>query len=293
MNKTLRKLLSEPLIHFVGLGVILFIATKEAPENSLATIKITETQKHELIEQFQHQYHYRPTHEEQQKLITNAIVEEALYREGLSYELDKYDPIVKNRVIQKMHFVIEGMATPKQPTVEDLKHFLEQHADQYQSPARYSFEHVFFAKDNLNRRNKNSTKILNALQADQPIESDPFILGDTFEKLSPAEIEQRFGQQFSQALLNTAANIENTSGTDSTQKHWLGPVHTRFGEHFVLLKQYLPPETQSLDKVHHAVYNAWIEEKSFQNQQALKQRIISNYTIEQPLPEPSDVYAMQ
>lgn len=293
MNPTLHNLLREPLLHFMGLGVCLFIATNEVSHDNTSAITITEAHKNELIEQFQHQYHYRPTYAEQKKLIANAIEEEVLYREGISYELDKYDPIVKNRVVQKMHFVIEGMATPKQPTIEDLQHYLEQNSDQFQSSESYSFEHVFFAKDSSTPRNETKIDILKSLQAEKHIESDPFILGNTFEMLSSTDIEQRFGRAFSQELARNALLIESEPGDNTIHKRWFGPVNTRFGEHFVRITELQPPKTQPLSAVHHAVYSAWSDEKSRQNLQSIKQRIISNYTIEQPLPEPSDAYAMQ
>src|SRR5690606_34234798 len=62
---------------------------------------------------------------------------ELLYREGLALGLDRDDPVVRQRVIQKMEFVGTNLELPQEPDEATLRAFMAEHAERYAGPPRY------------------------------------------------------------------------------------------------------------------------------------------------------------
>ena len=58
------------------------------------------------------------------------IRDEIIYREGIAEGVDRNDEIVRRRVVQKMSFLVDGMAADV-PTEADLQNWLREHPDSY------------------------------------------------------------------------------------------------------------------------------------------------------------------
>ncbi len=69
------------------------------------------------------------------------LADELAYREGKRLGLDRADPVIRRRVIQKM--VALDRAGASDPTDEELTAWLASHPERYQSPPRVAVDHVF------------------------------------------------------------------------------------------------------------------------------------------------------
>lgn len=75
-----------------------------------------------------------------------AIEDELLYREAIRMGLDKEDPIVRQRLAQKLLLLVEDMGgASREPTPEELAAYFDRHRDRWRRPPRYHVVHVFAA----------------------------------------------------------------------------------------------------------------------------------------------------
>src|SRR5882672_5080040 len=119
----MKRLIREPLLHFLVLGALLFglygWLNREgfkAPNE----IVVSRGQVVNLSAQFERISHRGPTQQELQGLIDNWVREEILYREGLAMNLDRDDPVVRRRIQQKVEFIVDS-AAPEALTSEELQ----------------------------------------------------------------------------------------------------------------------------------------------------------------------------
>src|SRR5262245_25742564 len=122
----MKRLLREPLLHFLLIGAALFAVfhfrrTERDSAPSSKEIRLSLDELSQLAMQFQSQWKREPTVQELNQLVENKVQEEILYREGLAMGLDKEDEIVKRRMMQKMQFLAEDVATAREPTTDELK----------------------------------------------------------------------------------------------------------------------------------------------------------------------------
>jgi peptidyl-prolyl cis-trans isomerase C len=122
----LKHWLREPLLHFLLLGIVLFVVYGYMQRGrggveqskqiflSMDELRLMETY-------FESQWHRPPTLAEFQALVEDKVREEVLYREGLAMGLDKDDTIVKRRMAQKMQFLAEDVAAAHEPSTAELK----------------------------------------------------------------------------------------------------------------------------------------------------------------------------
>jgi hypothetical protein len=73
-----------------------------------------------------------------------AIEDEILYREALRMGLDRDDPIVKQRLVQKLLLLVEDLGgASRQPTEIDLRAHWAAHPERWRRPDKIRFVHVF------------------------------------------------------------------------------------------------------------------------------------------------------
>ena len=136
------EVLREPLLHFVVLGALLYGAWRVwAPRDDARVIRIDAG---ELAAELAASQGREPTEEERQRLLEARIDRELLYREGLRLGLDREDPVIARRVVQKMEFVIGEEQVVAEPTDEELRAFVEAHAERYGGPQRRDFAVLTF-----------------------------------------------------------------------------------------------------------------------------------------------------
>ena len=120
------RLLREPLVHFLLLGLLLFAGWPVLARDATRTpssnqIELTLDDLRQLEIAFTSQWQRPPTPEEMVGLVESKVREEVLYREALALGLDKNDTIVKRRMAQKMEFLAEDVSGAREPTADELR----------------------------------------------------------------------------------------------------------------------------------------------------------------------------
>lgn len=276
----MKRLLREPLLHFLLLGAVLFAAHGILSRGSISEpgrIVVTQGQIESMALLYARSWQRAPTDAELQGLIRNYVREEVLYREGLALGLDRDDPIIRRRVGQKLEFISEN-AEAAEPSDGDLQAYLDSHPAVFAAEPRFTFRHIYLDP----RRHKkmlaaDAGRMLNELNSpgsslDASSLGDPTTLPLDFDKAAASRIKNTLGIQFAKALAEIAPGP------------WTGPVESGYGMHLVQVSERAEPRIPALAEVREAVKREWqlarriaASEKSYQN---LLQRY--TVTIERP-----------
>jgi hypothetical protein len=250
----MRHWLREPLLHFLLLGVGLFVlygwVGGRAPGDG-QTIVISQGQIEQLSAGFARMYQHAPDPAELQGLIDEAIHEEIYYREAMALGLDRDDTIVRRRLTQKLQFVSENVTPIPEPTDAELEGYLQGNAQRFQREVRYSLIQVYLDPELHGARLADDAHTL--LARLQRFGSVPDTIGDaslmprSFEKAPAAELSRLFGDEFETAL--RAVSIGQ----------WSGPVPSGYGVHLVLVRDRDAQGTATLAEMREDVRRAWTE----------------------------------
>src|SRR4051812_42950996 len=111
-----RRLLAEPMLHFLAIGALLFMLHARLHPPGGERIVVSSAFLDALRQDHARRTGHPPTADEERGLVERHVDEEVLYREALALGLDRGDVIVRRRLIQKMEFVIRDAAPAAEPS---------------------------------------------------------------------------------------------------------------------------------------------------------------------------------
>jgi hypothetical protein len=140
-DNLLKKLLYEPLLHFLVLGALLFFfySFSNNGEDTQNSIVISKERIEQLITEWGKESFSIPTAEEKKEIIDKEIYQRVLYREALKTGLDKNDNTIKGHLAQKMEAIVFDTQELAPPSDEVLKKYLQEHVDKYREEEKISF----------------------------------------------------------------------------------------------------------------------------------------------------------
>jgi hypothetical protein len=254
----LKRLLREPLVHFLILGAVIFLLYKVAATPGVAPldrIVVGSGRIDQLAAAFVRTWQRAPTVEELNGLIEDHIRDEVLYREALAMGLDKDDTVIRRRLRQKFEFLTEDAAASKLPSDEDLQAWLEKHPGKFHVDPKIALRQIYF---NASRRGAGAKKDaellltrLNAAgkKADAPERGDATMLPNELTLSSVGEIARVFGDGFAQAV------------TGMETGRWSGPVKSGYGLHLVYISARTEGRLRPLAEVRDEVQRDWLAER--------------------------------
>jgi hypothetical protein len=250
----IRKLLGEPMLHFVLIGIALFGAYRwVSPRDSGGQrIVITQGVVDDLVTQHVAARGREPSTTELNHLIESYVRDEILYREGVKLGLERDDVVVKRRVRQKIELIAEEDASTRAPTDADLSSYLTANQARFVQPAILTFEQVF-----LGQPTSDSGVVHAVALTREGLRSgaDPEKLGKPTllpyrMTLTPADLVARdFGASFAAALERVPVG------------EWVGPIDSSFGAHYVRVSDRTPAATPQLATVRDQVMREWENER--------------------------------
>lgn len=226
LKTRLRAWLSEPLLHFVAAGLVLFVASKLHGGDDVAhRIVITPQREAQLANRYAMQFGASPNPQTLAQLVEQEIEEEILFRRGVALGLDRDDEIVRRRVVQKMQFLLHDVQAPPEPLEAELAAYFDRHTERYMTPPRVTFSHVFISTDKgddvARARARHALERLS-----QGHEASG--LGDSFPDLlhfaayDPEQVYRLFGRsEFAAAAFSVAPG------------DWRGPYRSGYGWHLI------------------------------------------------------------
>jgi hypothetical protein len=268
--------LREPLLHFLLIGVALFLlynflnrGGSDAPRD----IVVTEARVEALAENFAKTWMRPPTAQELRGLVDDYIAEEVYYREAIAMGLDSDDIVIRRRLRQKMEFISADVASAAVPTDQQLQAYLKQHAEKFLMPPRLTFQQVFFSTDWRGEAARgDAEKLLAELSAGRgpsnPLDAgDPTLLPAAMESASPQDIANAFGSEFAAAV------------DEAPVGQWAGPVASGFGVHVVKVDKREAGTAPTLAEIRPMVQREWEAEQRQGVQKALLDKLRAKYDI--------------
>lgn len=243
----MRRILREPLLHFLLLGLALFLYFgRVAPEDDGGRrIVVSQAQVDMLATQFQSTWNRPATAEEINGLVDNWIREEILYREGKALGLDRDDAVIRRRVRQKLDVMIEESATQAPPSEAHLQAYLDAHPDTFRQPPLVSFRQIYLGADAEVEQRAASALAALARGADPASLGQPTLQPLEGERQPLDLVARDFGREFADQL--AVAPIGE----------WGGPFASGFGGHLVQVTWRQAAAVPALADVRDIVLREW------------------------------------
>jgi hypothetical protein len=244
------RLLREPLLHFLLIGIALFVVYgRLAPSrDDGARIVVSQAVVDHIAREYEARWFRPPGDEELSKLIEAHVRNEILYREGLALGLDRDDPVIKRRVRQKLEVIAEEQLARDTPTDAQLAEFLARNPERFRRPGTVSFQQVHFPATA-------TTAELEAARTAARNGADPAHLGQPSMLPSRADavsldlVARDFGLEFAAALAKLSSDT------------WTGPVRSALGLHLMRVTARTPTVVPPLDEVRSTVAREWEHER--------------------------------
>lgn len=277
------KLLREPLLHFLVLGVALFLAYGWLGSRGIVAgdrIVITPGRIAQLAAGYDAMHQRMPTASELDGMIDEAVREEIYSREAKTLGLDQDDTIIRRRLMTKLQFLSEDTKPLAESTDKQLQEYLDTHAADFRVERRYAFTHVYLSPQRHGGHGDADVQALlaqlrrNEGTADASKLSDPFLLELRFDGAAASELARLFGVDFETAL--------RTLPTDE----WSGPVPSSYGTHVVFLRERADERTATLADVRDDLRRKWLHDQREQANDRYYADLRKRYlvTVERPAP---------
>jgi hypothetical protein len=288
----LNSLLKQPLLHFVLLGGLLFLAydfraVPSAEEDGAAASDLIVVDRATLLDFMQYQAQaFEPelfsarldamSPDEVLGLVDAYVREEALYREALQMDMDRGDYIIRQRLVQKVEFLLENLATENSdPTDAELQAFYEARIADYEVGAVYTFTHIFFdgqdgAMEEARMRAEATLARSDAITFEQSSQ-----YGDRYPFL------QNYVERTRDFVVNnfSAGFVAALDALPPGDERWQGPLASRYGYHLVLLRARAEPFTPPLQDVRARVLDDFRYENLVRKRQEAEDRVVAEYEV--------------
>jgi len=267
---SLRRILCEPLLHFLLLGALLFWAYGALNRGALdapSEIVVDRARIENIAAQFQRAWQRPPTAAELRGLIDTWVREEVYYREGVALQLDRDDPVVRRRVAQKLTFMADAQ-TSVEASEAELQAWLAKHPDDYRLEPRYDLRQVYFDPERHAHLEADVAKARAALaHGSQTALGDATLLPTALEAAPASEVARVYGQDFA-----TAVAALPVGG-------WQGPVASAYGVHLVEIRAREPGRLPALAEVRDAVERDLLRARADRSSEAFYQSLRERYSV--------------
>ena len=243
-----RQVVREPLLHFLLIGLALFLVYGAVGRSDSAgrTITISQGDVDELRRQYAALWGGPPTDKQLTGLIEARVRDEILYREGMAQGLGRDDPVIKRRIHQKVEVMAEEEGADVAPTNAVLATYLENHRDKFVKPAVVSFDQVYFSPQGPDTpASVAAAKArLNAGAATTGM-GQPTMLPARVTTSDMDLVARDFGADFAAAVAKLPVG------------QWSGPIGSGVGVHLIKLTQLVPPKVPPLADIRPEVVREW------------------------------------
>lgn len=262
-RRPLPRWLREPLVHFVAIGALLFavdhvlVGRRDDPRTIVMGTEVDD----EARQIFMSSRGREPNAEELNALRAVWLDNEVLYREGLSLQVDKGDPAIRERVIFKALSVID--ASVKLPPIDDavLRRWFDGHRTKYDEPARFDFQEAVLAGDSSEAAVR---MFVAALNAGTPGDARAGLR--VFKGRPHANLVGSYGADFAQALER------------ATVGDWTA-LPTRDGWRAIRLDAITPARPAAFESLRSVVLQDWTDATLSEQRSAAVHALARKYTV--------------
>jgi hypothetical protein len=279
----MKRILKEPLLHFLLLGSATFLAYSLVSKRSAAApgkIVVTQGQIEHFAIGFTKTWQRPPSQQELAGLIRDHVREEVFCREAIALGLDKDDTVIRRRLRQKMEFISNDIAAQNEPSEADLNAYMQARPGTFRVEQRFTFQQVYLnPQKHGDKLLHEATQLLAQLnqpgnKADVAALGDSFLLEHDFAAVPAGEIVKQFGEAFFAKLSSLQPGP------------WQGPIESGYGVHLAKLSERAEGRLPALAEVRDAVRREWDNTRRLEANEKFYQELLKRYavTMEQPAP---------
>jgi hypothetical protein len=276
----MKKLLKEPLLHFLLIGVVLFAAyawrNRGAPGPSpRRQVRVSESDVAWLKETWAKQWQREPTREELRGLVTEFLKEELLAREAREMGLDQNDTFVRRRLAQKVEFLVQDTSRLVEPTEDDLRRFYLANPERFTESARVSFTQVYFSPAKRKDAAADARAALARLRDPRPPTldpgiselGDPLLLDSEFRDVDSQAVAGQFGEKFASAVFALPLG------------GWCGPTESGYGLHLVRVSGQTPARLREFAEVRAQALERWRDQQQREGNENYFAGLLKKYDV--------------
>ena len=266
----LNRILREPLLHFAIIGALLFVTFEllnPEPQTTADRLVVTEQDIALLEQTYRSTWRRAPNAQERAALIDTFVRQEILVREAEALGLDQNDTIIRQRLQQKMEFLLSSGANAIEPTTEELSDFLLVNQEAYRTPAQLSFAQVYLGQTA-------SPKVVDYALGRLNSGAEPGSVGQRtllpgFVPLSSSKaVDAAFGQGFANSILALPVG------------GWAGPVTSGYGMHLIRVEENVTATLPAVDDIREKLEAGWRAARAEELSDGLFEQLRSRYSIE-------------
>jgi len=274
------RLLKEPLLHFLLLGALLFVAFElknrgdDGPSDK--RIVVGEGRIAQLVAVFTKTWQRAPTRQELQGLIDDFVLEEIYYRQAVEMGLDRNDTVIRRRMRQKIEFLTDDAAALVQPGDDELAAYLAANAERFRSDNRYTFRQVYIIPErHAADLDQFVAESLATLRQGGSVAGASGLLPEDHSDSPARAVDSTFGTGFSRRL------------DKLTPGEWRGPVKSGLGLHLVRLESRTEGAVPELAGIRKELEREWANEKRLDTRRQLNEKLRQDYEVVIEWPEQS------
>lgn len=262
-----RRLLKEPLVHFLIAGAAVFwLMSGRPPDLGERRVVVNERVAGAIAQRFYDSFRRMPSGDELDGLIRDYVKDQVYYREALALGLDQNDEVVVRRLRRKMEGMAVADAEAATPSDKELQALIDKDPARYAEDPRTSFDQIYLGADTPQSRAEANGKLAQ-LRTGKSASGVPAPLPARLDNAAASEISGTFGDEFTLALRNLPAG------------QWQGPIASGLGLHLVRVNSRSAPSKPSLANVRQRVENDWRAAAITKAQNESYARILKGYDV--------------
>ena len=269
---TIKKLLREPLVHFLLIGAALFLMfniTNDPADDQSNRIVVSPGQVEQLAAVFSRTWLRQPTHDEMIGLVKQHVRDEVYYREALAMGLDQNDPLIRRRLRKKLEFILEDLTLENETSDAVLVEFMQQHPDKFRLGPQVTFQQLYINPNKNRDLDADSQRMLASLSSGVAPESlgDPTLLPYEYNLATEWDIARSFGEAFSRQV------IELKPGA------WSGPLYSGLGGHLVRVSERREGRLPELAEIRDLVEREYLALRRRELKDLAYQQLLEGYEV--------------
>ena len=293
------KLLREPLVHFLAIGLLLFLLYEVvAPEEDTRDSKTIVVDRNALLTFVQYRskafnpevaaQRLEALNDAELKLLVDDFVrEEALHREALALGMDENDYVIKQRLIQSLKFITNGfVSSAVDVSAEEVAEYYEENKTDYYVEPYATFTHVYFSSD---RHGSEQSQELAAAKLEQlnavnvPYSESTRHRDRLLYKVNYGQRTEEFvASHFGRSRANEVFALEADDAT------WHGPIESAYGYHLVMLTKRVDGSQPPLEEIYDAVREDALRLALMRANDKAEQAIVDTYEVRMDYERGSD-----
>ncbi len=273
MTKIIKKIIYEPLFHFLIIGAAFYIYFNSVNDNDellnpMIEVSSYETQK--IESDFKKDYNYDINPVQLKAFKAKKIYEKIVLREAYALGLDKQDKEIENILLKQMNFIMINSSEILEPSEEELEKYYKKNIEDYSKVESISFSHIYFSnlKDPKIEETFNLLEVAN-ISADKAV-----YFGNIFKPSNAVldagyeDVEELYGKYFTRKLFSLKKGL------------WHKQTHSKFGLHLVYVTDKKISDTYEFDEVQERVYLDFKSERLRERFKNSYENLKSQYSVD-------------